>query len=1118
MMNTEKAFSEDVRSRLWQDPFEVVEEHRNKQPSQQVVSSHSELPAEILYINDRNQSERIFLKNTKNSDYGKNVLIQPAASDDKHAYEYGREPVTVCLDKEKTSSYSNSEAITHSIEELKCEIKIETKNHKQDLHVLAVMVPGGPYAEDKEWRLRSRYAVIAALTELGYIPNDPEHIDFVDFDRTCKATLRELRDVKPSQKSEYTELKKKTHFCHMGSFMPYEWFKNDSDETILLLWLNNSEFVNTDNKTPLKMLGFLKSEILFSDNAKHSFNIIGPFGSGALDAMYREVNTLEPMVTPYREVMTPPETEGIGNVFDYLFPPEESDSDYYKALEGSSFYVAAATVNFDGIYAKWRNNKAWLDEKIIRTISTQDKLADLLLCELALRGVTPYHAGHDETLSKNCSKKLSGEFKLEKSDSPHHIVLIGERDTYYSQKLTDSFLDAIKKFDVKESVKTPWIHTYSYLRGLDGITYEHSSNQKEEKNKKKESQANKLNDTETREQKERPVGPSQLDYLLNLAEQIKQLDKHYAHEGGIKAIGITGSDTYDKLLILQGLRKKFPGVLFFTTDLDARFFHPSEIKSTRNLLVASPFGLQLNEDFQKKTPPFRENYQTSLYLATQLALCKGEIDKKNDECNSGIFVADSKEWIEKARLFEIGNDGPVNISHENNKFLDAQASDRSKIVYVDNKLRDYYIITVVVMLILLSLLFRFFFTPKSYHITLFGATSVSVVMILFVCSLFEFYSGVELVSFSNGTSMWPSVIMKILAIFLSIYCFYRIHEKMLEDRKNVDQNYLKFDKDAELEESLWKELSKFRDELFLWKDEAKEALAMFRASLSDYKSRDRLKKNLSIDGWGKSYSQKMHFSRLWSEYLDLSKWRFALLRIIPALVITVFIFWLAIIVFGDVSFHHIRGQSNDTWNLISLGLAVLFYLSLILYIADKVHVSSHFIKLLANPKIEIDWPDDVKKTYQNKYGLPEEVVKNRILLDFINDHASIPNKFIYYPFFCLFLIIFSRNYYFDNWPTTPFVYSVYVFFAFLTLASAFRLRDAALYAREQILEKLVNNSRHAPVNAKWHKRNDNSAKLKSFIDEIRVFKEGVYSPLAMILNSLVPSSSIGGIYLIEYLF
>ena len=101
MMNSERAFSEDVRSRLWQDPFEVVEEHRKQHPVQQAVSGRSEFPEEISYKNDKNQSARIIFKNAKDNDNGRNVLIQPAASDDKHAYEYGKEPVTVCFDKDK---------------------------------------------------------------------------------------------------------------------------------------------------------------------------------------------------------------------------------------------------------------------------------------------------------------------------------------------------------------------------------------------------------------------------------------------------------------------------------------------------------------------------------------------------------------------------------------------------------------------------------------------------------------------------------------------------------------------------------------------------------------------------------------------------------------------------------------------------------------------------------------------------------------------------------------------------------------------------------------------------------------------------------------------------------
>ena len=1113
METTDRAFSENVRSRLWQDPFQAVEEHRKLHKAQKNARS-LELPDGISYGeegNDPKRMRRIVLETLKNP---KNVMIEPEDDRNRHAYEHdNQEPRLVCYDEEiakKDSPYEDSEVIANSIEELQCHTKLGTEKNKEHLQVLAVMVPNGPYAEDKEWRLRTRYAVVAALTELGYTPEDPEHIDYVDFDRACKAALRELREEKTNKKLDVNELKRKTHFCHMGSVMPYEWFSSRNEqEKVLLLWLDNGGFANTDNRTPLKMLGFLKNEILskLDSNQRHSFNIIGPFGSGALDTMYREVSS----------IMLP-----LDSIYDYL-PPSYYDyfpplyDEYYKALGQSQFFVAAATVNFGHIHEQrtlkyeGRVNVDWLNQKITRTIATQDKLANLLLCELALRGVTPYHVGDGGTLSTHCSEKLvEDELRYKKDDSPHHVVLIGERDTYYSQQLTEAFLNTIKKFDAKDEILR--VHTYSYLRGLDGITSEHApSGHKEVKNKNHEQQANNPNASEAREQMERPVGQSQLDYLLNLAGQIKRLHKQYAHQGGIKAIGITGHDAYDKLLILQALRLQFPGVLFFTTDLDARFLHLSEIKWTRNLLVASPFGLQLNEDFQKKTPPFRENYQTSLFLAAQLALCKDKEKQESSACNSEIFKADSTEWTDKPRLFEIGNEGAVDISHEPNRFLDSYAGDFQRFLndsksITDDKRKElkesfdeYEFGTLwgfIFMMLLLALLIIIFFTPKYFR----------KYLIWFVVGLVVFFAiavslnyRLEPLSFTNGISMWPSIMMKVMAILLSGYFFYRICDKLSVRHEDTEKNYLQLETNKN--------------------DLINGGNKIPNCSGAESILIDRWRKDL-LDGDVED-KRPVQFSTFWNEYQCWGARKLTMVRVSIALIITVLLCAAMISTsFNNVAFHHIRGQSNYAINLWSLGFAVFFYVLLILYVAEKVHLSSHFIKLLANPKVEINWSPTVVQTYRNKYGLPDGVVRYRILLDFINNHCYAPNKFVYYPFFCLFLIVMSRNYYFDNWPTTPFVLAVYAFFALLTLISAIRLWSAARYAREQILKKLENNSADAPVNAIWYQDRGNAVKLQLFIGEIRDFKEGIYRPLAyhpMMLNSLVPFSSVGGNYLIEYL-
>ena len=48
------------------------------------------------------------------------------------------------------------------------------------------MVPGAPYAEDTEIRMRMRYAVLSGLSRVGFIPEDPEHIEFIQINTSDK--------------------------------------------------------------------------------------------------------------------------------------------------------------------------------------------------------------------------------------------------------------------------------------------------------------------------------------------------------------------------------------------------------------------------------------------------------------------------------------------------------------------------------------------------------------------------------------------------------------------------------------------------------------------------------------------------------------------------------------------------------------------------------------------------------------------------------------------------------------------------------------------------------------------------------------------------------------------
>ena len=185
----------------------------------------------------------------------------------------------------------------------------------------------------------------------------------------------------------------------------------------------------------------------------------------------------------------------------------------------------------------------------LRTIGTDKVLTDSLVDELARRGADP-------------------------RDSRNHIALISEWDTFYGRALPQTFISSVRhKSDKRREID--WIHQFSYLRGIDGQLPVASKSEATGS----VSLDNQKKDKET-ETIERPVGRSQFDYLRRLAMRLERWDEkiRLEDEGSIEAIGVLGSDVYDKLLVLQALRDRFPATIFFTTDLDARLLHREDFK------------------------------------------------------------------------------------------------------------------------------------------------------------------------------------------------------------------------------------------------------------------------------------------------------------------------------------------------------------------------------------------------------------------------------------------------------------------------------------------------------------------------------------------------------------
>ncbi|MEP6879436.1 MAG: hypothetical protein ABI865_11350, partial [Nitrosospira sp.] len=129
---------------------------------------------------------------------------------------------------------------------------------------------------------------------------------------------------------------------------------------------------------------------------------------------------------------------------------------------------------------------------------------------------------------------------------------------------------------------------------------------------------------------------------------------------------ILGSDFNDKLLIIEALREEMPHLLILTTDLDAQMLYPRHWRSTRNLVAASHFDLLLREkkleddenkndethfwqrSYQNQFPPFRDSQQTNIFYRT-LSIA----------ANDDQSIEESK--IAFPEIFEVGRNGFVRL-------------------------------------------------------------------------------------------------------------------------------------------------------------------------------------------------------------------------------------------------------------------------------------------------------------------------------------------------------------------------------------------------------------------------------------------------------------------------
>ena len=1129
-----------IDARLWQDPLKVACEH------EKTLHGKEESRTDI-----------------------ENREIKPTPWLNHERAKY-------CEEKDEDKSNVNGIPAEHSLGQIKERIdsipalvRQKSPDVNTPLHIFLTMVRDGISAEDHERRLRNRYAMLTALHSSGLVPEDAMHIRYF---RLPWIERNELEEKIANHK--YSRIPKIVEDCNYSSeplIVPYEWFEKEElylsrisgpqedtrPEHVLLVWLAESAF----SHRPLTRLGQVIDALGPDDSNVVRIDMIGPSHSGTLRTMLSEVEE----IYDSNDDVNGPSFVDINGMLEGLtiFSPWSTASPALLVKEWPC--CDADDANHDSmseIYEVIPNEFEKVGVKFLRMIGSDDLLAMELINELKLRGV-------DVFSEDACGKE-------------DHIALISEWDTFYGNAFPLTFATMMKSINPETSEPYSWntytsnlnqrkqslagnypenLHTYSYIRGIDGRLPESKSSEGEKSN---DNSADNSNLTFTKGL-ELPTGRSQLDYIRRLTQKLSD-EYEYFSNNKLKAIGVVGSDVYDKLVLLQALREQFNDMIIFTIDIDARMMYHEQLKWTRNVIVASNYGLELPESYQSDRyqhregnfSPFRDNYQTSLFLACQTALTLEPNNKKpfrdmEPKEVTGLFA--------HTRLFEIGRGRPVNLS--------VSGESKFKIHPPRVQWPGFKALLPQIALILLAIAFFIFFVVKispgfnkimhlmsikRWDIHGFIAKALGVIVILSIVSFFyvvirdHYEETGEPFSLYSGVSIWPGVILRFIAVILGVSLLFRL-VKQLQDSENdlcdkfklKPRKFKKKQKHVERVENIfsWKSLKRLfiwirLKSSLIWKSlkscfswESLKSCFSWK-NLNKYFDWGMLNENLEILNrycswvlfldWMPQVKKRVKAQKIWKDYLKDGKLSRRISRLVPmALLYILLSLWL-IKIFGPPN-TPFRGNVSFIVNNIVLVLSGVYMIILIFFVVDATYLCLG----LAYPLIKINtkWPVKAMEEAKDDPDIEREDFAELLDVRFVTKLTEDIGKMIYWPFIVLAVMVAARFPYFDRWNFPVSLIIAYTIPSIYLIICAVVLQRTAKRVRAKALDYL-NRQRFEARFGKKENENKNekrALKLTHLITEIESIQEGAFRPFFEnpVVHVLLGSGGAGLLALLKYI-
>jgi hypothetical protein len=920
------------------------------------------------------------------------------------------------------------------------------------------MVSAGPFPGAAESRRRYRYAALSALMLEEFLPDDAEHVGYVELPKGASP-----------------------------QFVPYEWFTRRPISTadagsraLVLLWLDDDSLSapeqpdgiaggpqDAGKPAPLRRISTLLSNLVPEGNV--NFQVIGPAGSG----------TLQAMATEHQRQPTSWSLRNPGNSEDPVVPiwsPFATIPSISAAPDPTKPEIP--TANIECVKAPVR-----LPSPVRRTIVSDDALAGMLVAELGRRRV----AG-------NAGIALVGQW-----DTAYSRCLAGlvEKAWYDSQSEQPTVGGTLVP-DQRE-LRNTRIARYSYMRGLDGQIPGARPSEQEQGG----GDARSI---------ERPSGEDQMDYLRRMRDALLAEDARrregcnwrdrISQQCGIRAIGVLGNDYFDKLLVLQALKPVFPDAVFFTTDLYADMLHPQDNAFTRNLIVASGFGLTLNYDWQREVPPLRDSYQTALLLTVRLAV------------REALRIEQQIQTPPPPRLFEIGRTQAVELVTSAERDAAGQFRRQglppSKDPHPESELSGHFLpqqagdprLRVIALTFALVLALglgvaalglqrcqaavrRWWEALRSNWLnSAIAAFSLGVTLLLFGLLTLDLYRGGEPFTLIEGVSVWPSEILRLAAGLIAVGLFIHGHRRQREAREGIARDFPGLGTNASAPGG----------------NEPSPAGDHPCAALLD-------------QGAGVHTPA----AELWARFAGRCGPHQTLRRVWPEILGFLLLAFSLMLILG---FPNRPTRSELAWGLDSAIILLVLapFLALLFFMVDATRQTLALARDLEGP---VSWPAQTLRSLGLDAWITERAGQpagaDIVWLD-VRLIAAVTRpvgNLVWYPALVLILIALARHPLFDAWSVPPALILVMTLAVAYAVGCAWTLRRAA----ERVREAAVRDLKSAIWRAQGGVAPQCLEALRGMLAEVQTTRDGAFRPFTqqpVVQALLTLVSSVSGLAVLEY--